>query len=231
MRIMPANSTGWFFHCLARETGKLGHLFSPRAQRGPWPWFPYALDNGAFSCWNPKENTFNDEKWSQIEQAWRELLFWAETNKQKPLWSIVPDVPGNRERTLIRWDEFANDVPFKRAMAVQDGMTVEDVKALVPFAEVICIGGSTDWKWSTVPMWAEAFEHVHVLRCNSPEKLEWLRGFKSVKSCDGTGWNRGNRKQTHGLELFCHRYKTKGSREWMANHVSRRRDAKQLTFA
>lgn len=50
MIVMPANSTGWFWHSLARETGRIGHLYSPRAQTGPWPWFPYALDNGAFSC-------------------------------------------------------------------------------------------------------------------------------------------------------------------------------------
>ena len=35
MLVMPANSTGWFWHCLGRETGRIGHLFSPGAQRGP----------------------------------------------------------------------------------------------------------------------------------------------------------------------------------------------------
>ena len=44
MIVMPANATGWFWHCLARETGRIGHLYSPGAQRGPWPWFPFALD-------------------------------------------------------------------------------------------------------------------------------------------------------------------------------------------
>ena len=46
MIVMPANSSGWFWHSLARETGRLGHLYSPGGQMGPWPWFPYALDKG-----------------------------------------------------------------------------------------------------------------------------------------------------------------------------------------
>lgn len=54
MIVMPANSSGWFWHSLARETGRLGHLYSPGGQRGPWPWFPYALDNGAYACWTVK---------------------------------------------------------------------------------------------------------------------------------------------------------------------------------
>lgn len=232
MIVMPANSTGWFFHCLARETGSLGHLFSPRSQRGPWPWFPYALDNGAFSCWNPKDNTFDDEKWSQTEQAWREMLFWSEANEQKPMWSIVPDRPGSRDITLEKWNTYANEVPFRRAVAVQDGMTPGDVESLVPKAEVICVGGTTEWKWNTIPMWNEAFPWVHVLRCNSPEKLEWLRQYRSVKSCDGTGWNRGDRNQTRGLEEYCNRYKAhKGAHEYMTPYVSRKRCSKQLTFA
>lgn len=231
MRIMPANSTGWFWHCLARETGLLGHLFSPRAQRGPWPWFPYALDNGAFACWDQKENVFNDEKWEQVLPAWRELLFWASVNNQKPMWAIVPDVPGNKERTLENWGKYASEVSFPKAIAVQDGMTPADIRTLTPLPEVICIGGTTEWKWSTVPMWNYAFPHVHVLRCNSPEKLEWLRQFRSVKSCDGTGWNRGNRKQTAGLERYCQRYRTKAVTDWMYEFVSRKECKKQLTFA
>jgi hypothetical protein len=62
MIVMPACSSGWLWHSLARETGRIGHLYSPRSQRGPWPWFPYACDNGAFSCWNPIENTFDNEQ-------------------------------------------------------------------------------------------------------------------------------------------------------------------------
>lgn len=138
MIVMPANSTGWFWHSLARETGRIGHLYSPRAQTGPFPWFPYALDNGAFSCWTPKSNYFDDEKWESVAKL-----------------RIQP--------------------------------------------EVICVGGSTEWKWENVAVWAARYPRVHLLRCNSPAKLYELESM-GIESCDGTGWLRGDKKQTSGLE-------------------------------
>ena len=48
MIVMPANSTGWFWHCLARETGKIGHLYSPGAQRGLGLGFRLLLITGRF---------------------------------------------------------------------------------------------------------------------------------------------------------------------------------------
>lgn len=226
MIVMPANSTGWLWHCIARETGKLGHLFSPGAQRGPWPWFPYALDNGAFAAWDSKVNRWDETRWNV--DAWRRLIFWAEAREQKPLWAIVPDVPGNGEATIERYERFFAEVPFARAMAVQDGMTVEQVQALKP--DVVAIGGTTEWKWATVEMWAAAFPRVHVLRCNSPEKLRYLEQL-GVESCDGTGWNRGNRKQTAGLEEWA-RLNPKPRTDLLTPFTCReQRDKLQMTFA
>lgn len=200
MIVMPANSSGWFWHSLARETGKLGHLFSPGGQRGPWPWLPYALDNGAFSCWDRKSNAFDDETWVVTEKAWQRLIVWSQCVALKPLWAIVPDVPGNSERTLERWHQYANGLTHcPRALAVQDGMTVADVQALKVKPDVIAVGGTDEWKKSTVEMWARTFPRVHLLRCNSPTWLPELEAL-GVESCDGTGWARGDRKQTAGLE-------------------------------
>ena len=207
MLVMPANSVGWFWHILARETGCIGHLYSPGAQTGPWPWFPYALDNGAFSCWDMKSNVFNYEKWATVEPHWRELIYWASTATQRPRWAIAPDIPGNSEQTILRWTRYAGYIVARGltpAVAVQDGMTVFDVRSLIPKAEVICVGGTTEFKWSTVEMWAKEFPRVHVLRCNSPSKLDYLNRL-GVESCDGTGWNRGNKEQTSGLEVWARR--------------------------
>ena len=204
MIVMPANSTGWFWHCLARETGKIGHLFSPGAQRGPWPWFPYALDNGAYSCWDIATNEFDFDKWESTYLEWRKLIYWAASAVQRPRWAIVPDVVGDMEMTFESWDRHYRtvvDAEIVPALAVQDGMVPEDVRALDNIPSVICVGGTTDWKWSTIEMWAKEFPRVHVLRCNMPDKLDWLE-LLGVESCDGTGWNRGSRKQTEGLEQF-----------------------------
>lgn len=223
---MPANCTGWFWHCLARETGRLGHLFFPGAQRGPWPWFPYALDNGAFAAWNAKQNTWDESRWSV--DAWRQLIFWASAQMEAPRWAIVPDVPGNAEATLERYARFAGEIPFTKALAVQDGMTPEQAKSVKP--DVICVGGSTEWKWATIEQWAGAFPRVHLLRCNMPDKLMYLQGL-GVESCDGTGWARGNRNQTEGLEQWA-RLNAEPTSTPLANYVCRQeRNKRQLTFA
>jgi hypothetical protein len=208
--VMPANSTGWFWHCLARETGRLGHLYSPGAQCGPWPWFPYALDNGAFACWDRKTNTFDDEKWATVFPQWERLLAWTAPAVQRARWAIVPDVPGNAERTLERFAKYVQrviDAEIVPAIAVQDGMTPEMVLSLRPGPVVIAVGGTDEFKRDTLATWCENFRRVHLLRCNSPDKLDILEDM-GVESCDGTGWNRGNRKQTAGVERWARKKPT-----------------------
>lgn len=208
MMIMPSNASGWLWHCLARETGLIGHLYSPGGQRGPWPWLPYALDNGVFALWKPETNDFDEVRWmSEGVHAWRKLLAWSVSNTLKPIWAIVPDRPGDSQKTLAKWEQYQREVAdagIPQALAVQDGMTTEDVKSLKRRPDIIAIGGSTEFKWSTVERWCADFPRVHVLRCNSPQKLEYLRKL-GAESCDGTGWNRGDVKQTQGLEDFCRR--------------------------
>jgi len=202
MIVMPSNSSGWFFHALARETGRLGHLYSPGGQRGPWPWLPYALDNGAFACWTPAGNTFDTDRWAETEVAWRDLLRGALRAEINPRWAIVPDRPGDAHLTVERWKTFAPSVQatgIPLAVAVQDGMTAETVRALSPAPAVVAVGGSTEWKWGTAEMWCRSFPRVHILRVNSPAKLYMLEEW-GCESVDGTGWNRGDRKQTAGLE-------------------------------
>ncbi len=233
MIVMPACSSGWIWHCLARETGRIGHLYSPGAQRGPWPWMPYALDNGAFSCWNPQDNTFDQDKWEKNEHAWHSMIMWTQAVQQKPLWAIVPDVPGNAAETFSRWPRFSQEVVdagIPLALAVQDGMTPASVRDLDTQPDIIAVGGSTEWKWNSVEMWANEFPRVHLLRCNAPTKLDWLESL-GVESCDGTGWNRGDRKQTQGLEEWC-RERAVPSTPPIWPHCSRAaKDKKQLTFA
>ena len=234
MLVMPANNTGWQAHCLARETGRLGHLFSPGAHRGPYPWFPYALDNGAFSCWDMSSNEFNDTAWEKMLPKWRELLFWAQCQEHKARWAIVPDVVGNATRTLKRWGEYApmvQDAQIPLAIAVQDGMTVQQVRRLEIQPEVIAIGGTTDWKWKTVNQWVEAFPRVHVLRCNMPAKLYDLEAM-GVESCDGTGWFMGDSKKLKGLERWAYS-RAVPTTTLVTSYNSRitKREAKQLLLA
>jgi len=73
MIVMPANNTGIRTGILVgRYPGRLAHLFSPGAQRGPFgPDMEYALDNGVFGL---------GDKWE--EGPWFDLLDWARLSGQ-----------------------------------------------------------------------------------------------------------------------------------------------------
>ena len=234
MIVMPASACGWLWHSLARETSCIGHLYSPGDQRGPWPWIPYALDNGAFSCWTQKTNTFDHAKWANKEYAWRTLIMWAQTVPIKPLWAIVPDVPGNGLATLNKWEEFAPEVVSANipiALAVQDGITPEVVLKMAIRPDVICVGGTDAYKEATTEAWAKEFPRVHYLRCNSVYKLNWLESL-GVESCDGTGWNRGDRHiRTRGLEEWCRARAVPTSIPLWPHACRAAKDKKQLAFA
>ena len=135
MIVMPANSTGIVTGYLAgKYTGTLGHLFSPGAQRGPYPFMPYALDNGAYSAFTAKT------AWDPV--AWLELLIWAKNSGQAPRWVLVPDVVGDRAATLRKWDAHslaASQFGWPLAFAAQDGMSPSDVPS---DASVVFVGAA-----------------------------------------------------------------------------------------
>ncbi len=196
---MPANNSKGVVHYWAGAFGQVGHLYSPGPMRGPWPWLPYALDNGAFPAFTA------GTPWN--ERAYVRLLCWAAFAPIAPRWALVPDVVADREATLTSWDRWAPKVSVLRcplAFAVQDGMTPDDVPRA---ADVIFVGGSTKpgsmrgWKWDTLPMWCAAFPRVHVGRVNGYAGL--VRCAEAgAESCDGTGWFRGDARQLAGLERF-----------------------------
>jgi len=131
------------------------------------------------------------------------LIQWARGQEYKPLWALVPDVVADREKTIERWDKYEQqcraELPgIPLAFAVQDGMQVDDVPQS---ADVVFIGGSTEWKWATASMWCAAFPRVHIGRVNGYLPL-MAAAHCGAESCDGTGWFRGDKKQLQGLEQF-----------------------------
>lgn len=173
---------------------RLGWLMSPDGWRNPPSWMPYALDNGAFGAWK------NGTVWD--EGIFIELLQKARY-ANPPLWVVVPDVVMNKEETLWKWDEWLPKIRgvlprVKLAFAVQDGMTQSDVPRE---ASVVFIGGSTEWKWSTLRIWTGNFPHVHVARVNS-ERMLWMADEAGAVSCDGTGWMRGGEQRLSELARY-----------------------------
>lgn len=189
--VMLANTTGIRTGYMAgRFPGLVGHLYSPGAQRGPFEFIPYGLDNERFTA---------GSSWS--ESKWIALLDWARLSGRPPLWVLVPDVVGDRERTLADYNRYyplVRSYGWPVAFAVQDGMTASDVP---PTADVVFVGGTTDWKWATMAMWCASFPRVHIGRVNTYRRL-WDCADAGAESTDGTGWMRGDQIQYRGLMAF-----------------------------
>jgi hypothetical protein len=191
MLLMLANNTGIRVgHLAGKFPGSIGHLYSPGSQRGPFEFCPYALDNGVFA---------KGDKWKASD--WLKMLEWAKLSGQSPLWNLVPDTVADRDATLKKWAEFsplARKYGWPLAFAAQDGMRPSDVPG---DAEVVFVGGSTEWKWSTFRSWCDAFPRVHIGRVNSYHRLLDCERA-GAKSIDGTGWTRGDQRQWRGLVSY-----------------------------
>ena len=138
---------------------------------------PWAMDNGAYGAWTEQR------EWDEAAFYSKALFPWH----PGPLWIAVPDVVADREGTLASWARHAPQLAGKPlAFVVQDGMTAADVPGS---AEVVFVGGTTEWKWRTVRGWCRDFPRVHVGRVNGERGL-WQAHEAGAESCDGTGWGR-----------------------------------------
>ena len=161
------------------------------------------FDNGAYTAWK------NNIEWN--EEAWLKLAKRL-SKKARVQWAVVPDVVADCNATLGAWRRWAGvmkfELGFNLAMAVQDGMTPADVPcdtgdSICP--DVIFIGGTTDWKWSSLYTWTNAFERVHVGKVNSLRQLTAAHDA-GVESIDGTGFTyKENRKY---ITQYLNRIKT-----------------------
>lgn len=197
MIVMPSNNRGMVAGWLCgRFPRRIGHLYSPGAMARTYDWLPYALDNGRYPCWS------SGKAWDEHE--FLGLLDRARGGPHQPLWCLVPDVVGDKDGTLRQWDAWATRLSrygWPLAFAVQDGMDGEDVP---DDAQVVFVGGSTDWKRRTMHGWCSEFPRVHVGRINTSRWL-WECDEAGAESCDGTGWFRGDQDQLHGLVQYLER--------------------------
>ena len=160
---------------------------------------PMAFDNDAYSAYQ------NQTEWN--ESAWYSMLdkMEKEIPADRVEWVLVPDVVGDMRATLANFFLYREAISRRGwpvCFALQDGMVPQDVPCTV---DIVFVGGTTKWKWSTLPMWCQAFPRVHVGRVNSLEKLEVCRRlqdeFGSLESIDGTYWFRF-RKPSEYLKDF-----------------------------
>lgn len=202
-RVLLSNQTGTLFGWLCGQfPGLVGNLFSTDGKFTPWRFAPYACDNGAWPAFK------NNRPWD--ETAWLKMLDKVVRCHLQPEWVLVPDVVADKDRTLERWYKYAPELHARGfdslAFAVQDGMKPSDVPVA---ADVLFIGGTTEWKWRTMAAWCKTGYRVHVGRVNEFDKL-MLCLESGAESSDGTGFFRGSDRQLNGLVRFLEYVKSAG---------------------
>lgn len=183
MRVLASACSGKFFDSLVRSfPGAIGWMMSPATgYKQPRESIPYAIDNGKYAAY------VNGVEWSEL--AFISMLDKCHTCEFQPLWIVVPDEVGNSDKTLELWKHYEKCLRrYKRPLAfvAQDGMTPRDVPRS---ADLVFIGGSTNWKWRNVAHFAATFDRVHVGRVNWHDKLEYCLRL-GIESVDGSGWFR-----------------------------------------
>jgi hypothetical protein len=107
---------------------------------------------------------------------------------------VVPDRVGAGLESLefsLMWKNRL--IGCRLALAVQDGMTPDDINA--DDWDYIFVGGTPEWKWQTVEDWVK-FAHDHDLRCHVGQvgtlsRMEYCR-LIGVDSIDSTNFVRND---------------------------------------
>lgn len=143
----------------------------------PMPPWAFGLDNGAFG-----EGGFNP---AEFRRALGMIGCMAD-------WIVLPDVVCGGLASLrlsLDWRAEVLAVGPPALLPVQDGMTPDDVRPHVGRRVGIFVGGSTDWKETTMGMWGALAREVgawlHVGRVNTQRRMA-LAVAAGADSVDGT---------------------------------------------
>jgi len=146
--------------------------------------FPYALDNGAWWAFS------NNQPFDEVAFLKAFELLGAGAD-----FVVLPDIVAGGQASLdfsLTWRERLGAGPLY-LLAVQDGMTVGQIRPLLGDRLGVFVGGSTEWKISTMSAWgALAIERgvwCHVGRVNSARRIRMCHAAGAT-SFDGSGPSR-----------------------------------------
>lgn len=146
--------------------------------------FPYAIDNGAWTA-HQRGEAFDVEAFERVLEKLGEGADWI----------VVPDIVAGgleslrfSESWLARLDRYD-----RLLLAVQDGMSVADVRPFLDERIGIFVGGSTGWKLRTLRTWGrlarERGAYLHVGRVNTKNRIRRCQEA-GADSFDGTSVTR-----------------------------------------
>jgi hypothetical protein len=146
---------------------------------------PYALDNGAWSA-------FTQGRPFDARAFWRAL----EQLGERADWVVIPDIVAGGLHSLefsLQWLHRLRGLPARQLIAVQDGMTPDDVREFLGPMVGIFVGGTTEFKEQTMHQWGTLARrrccYLHVGRVNSVRRIR-LCAAAGADSIDGTSATR-----------------------------------------
>ena len=148
----------------------------------------YAVDNGAYYCWTRKL------EWDELK--FRKMLDRVDTFDRRPDFGVVPDIVAGGMASLEFSLSWVGRLPagYPWYLAVQDGMGEADVQPVLRQFGGIFVGGTSEWKMRSLPIWARAAKQngkkLHVGRVNSLQRAFVVAQVFRADSFDGTNWNR-----------------------------------------
>lgn len=166
---------GWRLLCEPSQLSRYG---------GTPPPLPYAIDNGAWGCYQ-REVPFD-------AIGFQTMLDQMGAGAD---WIVVPDIVAGGLDSLrfsMGWlgQVSRYGLPL---LAVQDGMVPEDVRKLVGPDVGIFLGGTTEWKLRTMRSWGslarERGARFHVARVNTVRRIRLCQDA-NADSFDGTSVSR-----------------------------------------
>lgn len=182
--------------CYASRTGTRRNLAALRAagwgllvsRAGEWRtegFDDYVLDNGAWSDFQAGRGFDGD--------AFERLIDLLGSGAA---WIVLPDIVAGGLPSLelsLRWSNRCLSVCPLALIAVQDGMTEDDVSPFVGPSVGVFLGGSTEWKISTMARWGAFCRrrevYYHVARVNSEKRMAMAVGA-GADSIDGSSCSR-----------------------------------------
>ena len=177
--IRKLHRAGWGLFLTPSALSKNGAAW--RWARAQDPPMRYALDNGAWSAF------VNETQWNA-----QEFIDLLEKHGEEADFAVVPDIVEGGSASLelsVTWLPTVLAHSPRALIPVQDGMTVEDVGPFLSDRVGVFVGGSTEFKESTIRMWSSLARKTsswcHVGRVNSVRRID-LCTTSQVDSIDGT---------------------------------------------
>jgi hypothetical protein len=157
---------------------------------------PCALDNGAFTS-KKKGYPFNPYPFLATMAKCQSMGLVLD-------FVVCPDIPGSPDSLAFSLKWATGQIPGTNlALALQDGMTTDEVRPHLRHFSTVFVGGSVDWKWRTAETWAQFAKdegkRCHIGQVGTVERLRRALEL-GVDSVDSTSFVRND--SWHILDEF-----------------------------